>query len=194
LAAYVGDDLPPDEADAVRAHVARCAACGAEEQRFAESMAALRRAGDEPSPAFDAATVWQAVRRATVRTAETARRPAPVRRRMHVGVLVAAAAAAVAFAATTLLIHLPGSRRSDRTAVAPGPYTAPPRVEARVPQDRLAADRQPQPFDLENFTDTEAGAASGHLDWLPVRDQTRGEEFVLEQVQFQTGAGQRMSF
>ncbi|HEV8664005.1 MAG TPA: zf-HC2 domain-containing protein, partial [Candidatus Methylomirabilis sp.] len=125
LGAFVDSELQPDQAEAVRRHLATCPACRTEADVLARAGALLRQAiAAEPAP--DPEATWQAVRRRLQAEAPAAER-VPSRRRLAALAwlgwprTVAWTAAAVALATGLALLQT-----RDWLAPPPEPTALPP--------------------------------------------------------------------
>jgi hypothetical protein len=154
LGGYVLHALEPDEADAVRQHIATCAACATEYELMTGIPAVLDAAGpaavetlaEDPPPALEEAVLDRFAREHRGSGAELApapRRRAPLGERLRsrfVRPLPAALAGALAAAAiTAAVLALPGGSDSDG-----GHYRATLAGLAAAPGARASADLQVQ--------------------------------------------------
>ena len=217
IAGYVGGDLPPDDAEAVRAHLAGCAACRAEQAGLEQSLAALHRAvrpipppprwgragvgvEDLTAPHPDlppqggkgtANEVWADAVWQGVR----GRIPSPglwrrVERRSwwrRPVPLPVGLAAAATLLAATGLL-LHFALIGPR--VPPNVPVAPPAAVAQAPAYLPVP---PPPFVLENATPT-GGSAAYAMPSISPADLGRDQDFVLDEVRIQPVGMRRMQF
>ncbi|HET7825752.1 MAG TPA: zf-HC2 domain-containing protein [Anaeromyxobacter sp.] len=109
LTAFVDGALPPARAAEVRAHLERCAACRAEQERLASAAAAFRRVppAPVPSPLFSERLAARLAREERPRRPWAARlaawvEPSSLRWRLAVPAAAAALAGGVIFAAVRM--------------------------------------------------------------------------------------------
>jgi anti-sigma factor RsiW len=179
LAGYAGGDLRRGRAEAVRAHLASCAACRAEYAALDEALGALRRAARPADPALTADRLWGALRgRLPVARASRRRtwyaRPVP----LPVGVV----GALLIIVASGILANWIAMRAAPAPVAAP---PAPPSVAYRFAPE--------VPFVLENAPPPGGGQVSHELPFFTFSAQ-RDDGFELEEVTYAPAATRRMRF
>lgn len=161
LVAFLDGELAPAEAEAVAAHLARCASCGAERRALEATWAALDVLTPlEPRPAWT-----ERVERAALR-GEPRRSAARLVRRGGWRAAAALAAALPLAAGLGWLATRPGPEagavtlRPDapapRTAPAASPEVVPPRSESERAEGRHEVEPRSPALDLEPVGDEEA--------------------------------------
>jgi len=133
IAQALVEELPAAEAEALRAHVAECAACAEEERLYATTLSALHQSDEEVPRHF---FVYPPERSSTFRD---------VLALLSTGRKVALAACAAAVVLAAVVLAGRPSRTSLPTAAAPAPQmdVAALRAELlRILDARLAADRR----------------------------------------------------